>query len=184
VSTGRWVALAAGAAAVGFGAWWLLRKKKPPMDEPTSTPQEVEALARAIMSEASTLPRPAQIAVGYAVIHESNRRNVTIWRLVRGTDDEWGPQGSGGRSYISSRQAPTPAIIELARRVLAGDEPDYSEGATNFDSPAAQRALLKSKAAGYVRTPEEVAANRVANGMELVLIPGVPEERFRMWRYV
>lgn len=184
MNAGRWVAVAAGAAAVGLGVWWLVRKKKPPMDTPTTTPQEVEALARAIASEAGGEPKQIQVAVGYAVINESNRRNVTIWRLVRGPEDEWGPQGTGGRSYISSKHAPTPAIMDLARRVLAGDEPDETEGATNFDSPRAQRALLKARATGYIKTPEEVAASRRANGLELVLLAGVPEERFRMWRYV
>lgn len=187
MNAGRWAAVAAGAAALGFGVWWFVRKKKPPMDAPTTTPQEVEALARAIASEAGGEPRQIQVAIGYAVINESNRRNVTIWRLVRGPEDEWGSQGTGGRSYVSSRLAPTPAIMELARRVLAGDETDETEGATNFDSPRAARALIRQGHAGYdpVRnSPEAVADRRRASGLELVLLAGVPEERFRMWRYV
>ena len=184
MTPGRWVAAAAAAAAAGLGIWWLVRKKKEATNEPTTTPQEVEALARAIASEAGHEPKSIQVAIGYAVINESNRTGKTIWRLVRGPEDEWGRQGTDGRYFISSAVVPTPAILDLARRVLAGDEPDETGGATNFDSPRAQRAAMARHVPGYVRTPEEVAARRVAGGMELVLIPGVAEDRFRMWRYV
>lgn len=182
MSAGRWVAAAAAVLGAGLGIYFLVRKKKA-TPAATTTPQEVEALARAIASEAGGEPKAIQIAVGQAVINESLRRSVTIWALVRGSQDAWGPQGQGGRSFVSSARAPTAAITELARRVLAGDEPDHADGATNFDSPQAQRKLVASGAPGYYRTPEEVAKRRIASGQEKVLVPGIPEERFRMWRY-
>lgn len=183
MQTGRVVAIAAAVGAAGLGLWWLFRRRSEGAAAPTTTPQEVQALARAMMSEASREPKVIQTAIGYAVINESLRRDQTIWRLVRGSGDEWGRQGTGGRSYVSSAQVPTAEITTLAARVLAGDEADFSDGATNFDSPRAQRAALAKGVAGYTKTPEQVAENRIAGGMELVLIPGIAEERFRMWRY-
>lgn len=179
MAAGRWIAAGAAAVAAGLGVWWFMRRNV--TDPISSTPEEVEALARAIASEAGGEPRIIQAAVGYAVLNESIKRDTSIWRLVRGSDDAWGPQGSGGRGYVSSRLAPTASHLELARRVLSGDEPDPSNGATQFDSPRAQRALVARGAPGYYKTPEQVAASRLADGKTLVLLPGIPEERFRMW---
>lgn len=184
MAPGRVVAAVAVAVAAGLGLFFVMRRKGGKTDPISSTPEEVEALGRAIASEAGGEPRVIQAAVGYAVLHESLKRSTSIWRLVRGTADAWGPQGSGGRGYVSSRLAPSAAHLELARLVLSGDEPDPTGGATQFDSPRAQRALLARNTPGYTKTPEQVAAARIADGKEKVLLPGVPEERFRMWRAV
>jgi hypothetical protein len=185
VPAGRWVAAGAAAVAAGLGLWFFMRRKPDGVADPkSSTPEEVEALARAIASEAGGEPRIIQAAVGYAVLNESIRRGTSVWRLVRGTADAWGAQGSGGRGFVSSRLAPTAAHIQLGRAVLSGDEPDPTGGATQFDSPRAQRALLARGTPGYTKTPEDVAAARIADGKVMVLLPGVPEERFRMWKAV
>lgn len=181
MTPGRWIAAGAAAVAAGLGVYLLFGRKGDAAGPPTSTPQEVEALARVIASEAGGEPRVVQVAVGYATINLSNQRNLTIWQLARGSADEWGGQGTGGRR-VSSRLGASGAVTELARRVLAGDEPDPTDGATQFDSPRAQRALLAKMPELYHATPEQVAANRRADGLTLQLVPGIPEERFRMWK--
>jgi spore germination cell wall hydrolase CwlJ-like protein len=181
MGAGRWVAAGAAAVAAGLGVFFLMRKKPGPTDPRSTTPQEVEALARVMQSEAGGEPKAIQVAVGYATINLSNARNVSIWELARGTADEWGGQGSGGRR-VSSRVPATAKMTELARAVLSGDEPDPTGGAIQFDSPRAQRALMVKMPELYKTSPEQVAANRRSTGLELVLLPGIPEERFRMWR--
>lgn len=147
-------------------------------------PRDVTALARVIASEAGGEPRIVQIAVGWAVRNEAGRRGVSVSRLVTGSSGEYGSQNDGGHTYVSSARLPTPEQQDLAAAILAGAIDDPTGGATNFDSPRAQRAALARGLSGYKRTPEEVATARRRNGMELVLLEAIPEERFRLWRYV
>lgn len=181
MAAGRWIAAGAVAAAAGLGVWFLLRRKPAATDPRSTTPQEVEALARVMQSEAGGEPKIIQVAVGFATINLSNARNESIWQIARGTADEWGGQGSGDRR-VSSRMEATAKMVELARAVLSGDESDPTGGAYQFDSPRAQRALLIKMPELYHTTPEQVAENRRRDGLVLQLLPGIPEERFRMWR--
>jgi spore germination cell wall hydrolase CwlJ-like protein len=171
-----------GAAAVGLGAFALWpRKKVPPGPDTASLGEDLEALARGIASEAGGEPRAVQVAVGWAIQNLSLARGKSIYRAARGTADEWGSQGSGGREF-SSRLHPNAKHLDIARAVLSGDEPDPTGGATQFDSPRAQRALLKSRPDIYKKTPEQVAAARRADGKVMVLLAGIPEDQIRFWR--
>ncbi len=141
------------------------------------------ALARAVRSERGGLPRAAALAIAFAIANEARRRGKTILELVTGGKThagKFGAQNLGGR-YCSTRVDPYEQDIQIAAAVRSG-APDTTGGATMWDSPAAQRAMLAKKAKGYRKTPEDVAAARRAAGMELVLVDGVAEEKFRLWR--
>lgn len=184
MTRGEWIAVAVatlGLGAIGVFAFTRRRSDGPIGDaEPTLVDQEVEALARAIASEAGGESREIQTGVGWAILNESIRRGVTLWSLVRGKTGNWGPQSANG--YVSSAREPTAAQRELARAIMANEVTDPTGGATQFDSPAAQRALVARNSPGYVKTPEQVAAARRADGKVLVLLPGVPEDKIRFWR--
>jgi hypothetical protein len=87
-----------------------------------------------------------------------------------------------GHGYASTVRPPTIPELKLAKRILAGTDLDLTRGAIQFDSPRAQRALLKAGKKGYRKTPEDVAAARQAAGMQMVTVPGVPAETTRFWR--
>lgn len=188
MNRGEWIALSvAGLGLGGIVLFAVTRMKSgktpaapgaPPA--PTSTPDEIEALARAIQSEAGGSSRLIQTAVGFAVLNESIRRSDTIWHLVRGDSDSWGSQHERG-GYVASSKAPTATTRELARQILAGDIADPTGGATQFDVPKLSRSLHEKNPDKFP-SPEEVARRRRANGSTLALLPGVPEETFRMWR--
>lgn len=180
---GEWIAtIVGGLGLVGIGAlaFWP-RKKVPPGPDTASLGEDLEALARGIASEAGGEPRVVQVAIGHAIQNLALARGKSIYRAARGTADEWGSQGSGGREFSSARPY-TAKILEVARVVLSGDEPDPTGGATQFDSPRAQRQLLKQRPDIYKKTPEQVAAARKADGKVMVLLAGIPEDQIRFWR--
>jgi hypothetical protein len=184
------VALVGGIVAGTLFAVWRDRQAEPGLPElelPAAgagpDARDVFALSRVIASEEPQAPRLIQIAVGWAVRNEADRRSSSIFRLVTGSSGEYGSQNDGGHTYVTSARLPTPEHQDLASAIAAGAIDDPTDGATNFDSPRAQRAALARGLAGYKRTPEEVATARRRNGMELVLLEGIPEERFRLWRY-
>lgn len=140
---------------------------------------EVAALATVIDSEAAGEPLAVRQCVGYAVLNKAGRSRSRIVATIA-PKGKLGAQNAGN-TYVSSARPPTSGGIDVAEAVLAGTAPDYTRGATQFDSPKAQRAALARGTKGYTKTPEEVADGRRAEGKTLVLVPGVPEERFRMW---
>ena len=143
---------------------------------------DVYALGRAIASEASILAEVAKVAVAWACRNEAARRGVSVGKLLTCAEDIFAVQSYGRGRYASTAQPPTVADLELARRVTLGVVADPTGGATRWDSPRAQRALLARSAAGYSKTPEQVAASREAEGFELVTLPGVDAEKIRFWR--
>lgn len=192
------VVVGAGALGLAGAAFLILRSRE---DEggaaagapsTSATDREVEALARVIASEAGGEPWAVQVAVAFGTINEARTRarhgtsirgwafDGTVHNLVTYPDGQYGPQNRG--AYCSTARAASAANTSLAADVIAGRVPDLTQGAQQYDSPQAQRALLARGTPGYTKTPEEVADARIASGNALVLIPGVPEERFRMWR--
>jgi spore germination cell wall hydrolase CwlJ-like protein len=145
----------------------------------SSNPEDAEALARVIASEAGGEPQAIQTAVAFATRNAARKLGTSVTMLVKTPGNTYGPQSRG--SYASTARAPNAAHRALAKRILSGAVPDNSQGAVQYDSPKAQRALLAKKAKGYKDTPEQVAARRRKAGKRLVLLPGIPEDRFRMW---
>ncbi|HXD98221.1 MAG TPA: hypothetical protein VN646_16855 [Candidatus Acidoferrum sp.] len=151
--------------------------------------RELEALARVIQSEAGGEPWPIQVAVAWATKNEARREGRSILALVTRPTGGWSHQGgAGGNYYCTTAVAPGSAATELARQIQAGELPDPTHGAVQYDSPKAQRDAARRGLKRYLHadgtpiTPEEVAEDRRRDGKELVLLPGIPEERFRMWR--
>lgn len=143
---------------------------------------DLEAMARALASEAGASDSEYILhALGWAMRNEAHRLGKSIAATIA-PNGLFGAQ-SDGRYVSTSRLAETKHYI-AARAVITGVVEDYTEGATNFDHPRAQRAALKRNVTGYVRTPEEVAERRRAGGMEMVTLPGVDPDYLRFWRYV
>lgn len=144
-------------------------------------PVDIYALARVVASEAGAQPRIVQIAVAWVVVNEARRLKKAIYKVAAGPDGLLGAQNTGGE-FVSTRLEPNAAHVAVAKAVHTKIEADPTGGALHFDSPRAQRALVARGAPNYTKTPEQVAARRIAGGMELVTLPGVPEEQMRFWR--
>lgn len=141
-----------------------------------------DALSRMLASEVWTAFSGADAVVvrtwtAYCAINEANRRGIALAKLLM---PDGKPGGQLGK-YASTVLNPRPIDLLIAWEVLHGDS-DPTGGATNFDCPMAQEAAVKRNAEGYTKTPEQVAAIRRKNGFEVVLVPGVPEYRWRLWR--
>jgi hypothetical protein len=141
-------------------------------------PLDAYALASAMQSEESS--ELGRLAVGRAVWNEVGGDRSKIFSKLA-------PHGRFGRQdkngYADTRHPPTARTILLAREVIEGRVPDVVRGAVQWDAPAAQDRAHAS----YLRDPEhhpprrsaaEVAARRIADGMTLVRVPGVPDTRF------
>jgi len=141
------------------------------------------ALATAMTSEAGGLPKMAQIGVGWTIINYTRKvlKKDNPYYAVA-PDGKFARQGAPSHSYVASSRPPSRAIILLAKDVMYGKYSDPTKGAVQFDSPAAQLALM-ARDPLYKSSPQKVAASRQSEGKKKVLIPGVPEEKMRFWAY-
>jgi len=150
----------------------------------------VYALASAMVSEAGGSNDVAMTAVGWALRNHAIDRGESILRVLtragrndkstrtfipHDSDGYFAPQNVGPR-WASTRKPPTARALEIAAQVLANDVDDPTGGATQFDAPKAQEALL-GVAAGYTKTADEVAEARRKTSDE-VYVPGVSSIRF------
>lgn len=141
-------------------------------------PLSVWALATVIASEAGSGPALAKIAIAWAVRNEAQRRGVSVFKLIA-PDGKFGSQQ--GR-YAASVHPPSAADVRIAEMVARNEVADPTNGAVQWDSPAAQRKLLARGEPGYTKTPEMVAAERQASGKTVVYLPGVDPDYLRLWR--
>jgi hypothetical protein len=154
------------------------------------TSDSVYALASMMVSEAGAKNEAAQIAVGWAIRNQAEKRGDSVFRLLTraGRNDPatrefvpheshgfYGPQNVGPR-WASTRKPPTARTLELASKVLTGELDDPTGGAVQFDAPEAQDSLL-GKVTGYVKSAATVARER-SQGSDMVMIPGVDSIRF------
>lgn len=145
---------------------------------------DVYALARVAASEAGGQKRLAKLGVCFVVVNEAIRRGSSPFEVVLGSGSAFGPQGSGGRNFVTSARDPAPIDFEAADDVAGGAVDDVTGGAVNFDSPRSYKdqfnvdGELVASAADRAAT---FAANRKREGKHLVLLDGVPENTFRFW---
>jgi hypothetical protein len=133
----------------------------------------VYALARVGASEAGGQKKIAKAGVMWVVMNEANRRSVNVLDVILGDASSFGPQGTGGRHFVSSSHDPQTIDFVTAQGVSDGSIDDPTGGALNFDSPGAYSDAAKA---------DTFAANRASEGKELVLLEGVAEKTFRFWR--
>lgn len=148
---------------------------------------EAFALATMIASEAGRGAPNVKAAVAWAALNRvAELKGKRTLLQILSPDGKFGGQNAPGRGgvYASTRWPPYLQDLEIAELVLAKQIPDETQGAVQFDSPASQRALIARKAFKYdpENTPEKVAANRLAAGKEIVLLPGVDPDYIRFWR--
>ena len=198
----HWAGIAAGASVLGLAiAWWLLPANEDEVsDDDATDPGSPDAaaaaagetlavycLARATASEEGGQPRSHQVAVACACLNFARSEfprlsdELAVVQLVLGSAGAFGRQGTGGRRVSSSR-APIALQLDIARDVLAGLVGDPTDGATQWDSPKGQRALLAQGDPLTKKTPQQVADDRMAKGYELVTVPGIDPDDLRFWR--
>lgn len=198
----HWAGIITGTSALGVViAWLLLGSEDTPLSDDetptTGTPDALAAaageslpvycLARATASEEGGQPRGHQVAVACACLNFARSEfprlsdQDAVVQLVLGSAGAFGRQGTGGRRVSSSR-APVSLQIGIARDVLAGKLGDPTGGATQWDSPNGQRALLAQGDPLTKQTPQQIADSRLAAGYELVVVPGIDPEDLRFWR--
>jgi hypothetical protein len=152
-----------------------------------AVPLEVYCLARAIASEEGGQPRFYQQAVGCACVNFARSEfprlilGDAVVQLILGRVGQFGRQGTGGRR-VSSARPPIKLQLELAAGILGGLVGDPTGGATQWDSPAGQRALMAQGDPLTTKTPQQIADKRLAAGYELVVVPGIDPDRLRFWR--
>jgi hypothetical protein len=208
LTPGEWAAIAAGGVLVTGGALYLVTRLVAGNDEgedmgsddvttPEGSPEAlaIEAgvslaqlcLARAIVSEAGGLPRLHEQAIGCATLNfaRSEYPRLTdadaVVTLVLGSARAFGRQGSGGRRVSSSKE-PARLQLNLAAEILAGSAADPTGGATQWDSPRTQRLLMAQGDPLTLKTPQQIADQRIAAGYEQVIVPGIDPEVIRFWR--
>lgn len=149
----------------------------------------VEALARMIRSEHGNDSEIVRIATAHVAMNESRARGQSIAQLLLAPQGKFGAQWTGMtvngkfRVKYASTRLPSQAIDrKLADDVIAKRVGDPTGGATQFDSPRAQR-VLHAKKPETNPTPEEVERRRLAAGATKVLLAGVAEDQIRFWRY-
>lgn len=201
VTPQQWAGLAAAAAlagGIGLAIWFANRKAKAATAAAAADPaaaaleagvtRRVYALGRVIASEAGSRPELEQIAVAWVVVNEADRRYgkkdgvPDVERLILAPDGAFGAQNVG--KFVSSRLEGKDSHRALAKQILSGAMPDPTGGATQFDSPRAQRALVARGTSGYTKTPEQVADARRSEGKALVIVPGIDPDQLRFWRKV
>lgn len=141
------------------------------------------ALARTISSEEGDSDNVTQGAVAWATLNEANRRGVSVAQLVlkaknpahdglfgsQGDKDPASPNFHHSDRYCSTALDPYDQEGQIACAVLAGTIADITGGATKYDRP------------GLEKNPDKIAANRAAEGLQLVNVPGV-DDGIRFWR--
>jgi hypothetical protein len=133
----------------------------------------VYALARVGASEAGGQKKIAKVAVMYVVMNEADRRGSDVVSVILGSASGFGPQGTGGRGFVSSSHDPQTIDLLTAQGVVDGSIDDPTGGAVNFDSPRAYADPARA---------DVFEANRTKEGKELVVLEGVPASTFRFWR--
>lgn len=167
------------------GADGLVRVPPDELARQAGVSLDVYALARMLRSEHGSEGERVKIAVGWAAVNQARASGVSISRLLlRGTakggsDGLFGAQNVG--KYASTRNDPHTDDVEIARKVLSRAVADPTGGATQFDSPKAQRALVAKGLKGYTKGPEAVAAERMKKS-DLVVVAGIDPDHLRFWR--
>jgi hypothetical protein len=133
----------------------------------------VYALARVGACEAGGQRQIAKAGVMWVVMNEAARRRSNVVAVILGSAQAFGPQGQGGRGFVSSSHDPQTIDLTTAQGVVDGSIDDPTGGALNFDSPRSYADPSRA---------DTFAANREAEGKELVTLDGVPESTFRFWR--
>ena len=135
------------------------------------------ALATLIASEVGSGNDLAKAAVAWATVTSSQRRGVSLLKLIA-PDGKFG--GQLGR-YADSRQAPTLRDLEVAEGVLSNQIANPAPGARQWDSPRTQDAMYAKGDLGHKMNSEMVAAERIKDGNREIVLPGVDRGYLRLW---
>jgi hypothetical protein len=156
---------------------------------------DVFALATMLSSEHGNDPQVYKEAVGSVALNEARRRGVSITDLLLTVVNPshagfFGSQADmekttskGGHAadrYASTARAPYEDDIGIAKALIAGETPDPTGGALQFDSPRAQDAGFKKGL--YSMDANALKTKRESEGKTEVDIDGIDAYRLRFWR--
>jgi hypothetical protein len=149
---------------------------------------EVYSLARMIASEEGRSSNVIKAAVAFAAINRATSKGEGITALVtralvpshsgsygtqRNIDPNKGGDPENGPSdrYCSTANDPYAGDADIAGQCYTGVLDDFTGGAVEFDRP------------GQERDPEKVAADRAAEGLVALTVPGIDVEAdgIRFW---
>jgi spore germination cell wall hydrolase CwlJ-like protein len=142
-------------------------------------PEDAYALARCMTSEEEGASELVRTAVCWAIVNRANRKGRSPTDIIKTKRSYYGygPQSDG--SYVASGKEAAARDVELAGRIVAGEVPDPTEGAEEFDSPSTQDWQYRH---GQVsKDSAMVAASRESEGKREVHLPGEDPYKFRLW---
>jgi hypothetical protein len=118
-----------------------------------ATEENIRQMATTLTAEANGYSEAAQIAVGWTILN----------RMIRnGRDDV----ATIVRAYSKEKPTPSAEALELARKLLNGEIPDNSGGATHFYSPQSMP-----------KEGQKTGGSDVGGGLEQV--PGMSKRNYR-----
>ncbi|MGH9442404.1 MAG: hypothetical protein ACRD16_09010 [Thermoanaerobaculia bacterium] len=144
---------------------------------------DVYAAARMIASEETHSDRPTKIAICWCLFNEAARRGKTVSAVLLyaknpvnrghfGSQKDLDPDSDNYKNsdrYASTRLDPYDEELVIAQAVASGEIRDPTGGCQQYDRPAGEA------------NPQQVAANRIQSGAELVDVPGT-DPGLRFWR--
>lgn len=159
----------------------LIEQAKQVYDFGNANARDVYSMARAIRSEVGDKGGEiTKTGVGWAIYNRAQDYGMSIYSLLTKNDSYISE--FGGAKNGSTRQDPYASDADVAMAVLYGGSIDPTNRSIGWDSPRGQRAALAKLIPKYSRTPEQVAAARVAQGLAEVHLDGVNPDFIRFWR--
>lgn len=156
--------------------------------------QDVFSLATMLSSEHGNDPQVYKEAVGSVALNEAKARGKSITDLLLEVKNPshagfYGSQADmekttskGGHAsdrYAATSKPPYEDDIGIASDLIAGNTPDPTNGARQFDSPRAQDAGFKKGL--YSMDADALAAKRQGEGKTEVDVDGIDPYRLRFW---
>jgi hypothetical protein len=140
------------------------------------------ALATMLASESGGAPDSIRVALAWTAMNRVKRWKQSLLQVLI-PQGRFGIQGESDRQFATSKP-PTKRDLDVATKVVMGKAPDPTKGSIFFDHPSAQRAFVARKSEGYDKgdkSPEAIAAKRIASGHKMVTLPGVSPDYLRFW---
>lgn len=138
---------------------------------------DVYTLGAVMRSEADGGPEAERIAVAWVARNaaRASGKTVTAWatKASGASAGYYGGQNFESR-VIATGKAPRKDDLALAQKILNGQVPDNTGGATNFIHPAGQDALARAGLKGYTKSAQQVIDRWGARGLQPRKVPGAP----------
>ena len=145
---------------------------------------ETYSLASCGASEESSKNPTAQCAIMCAVKNACQEGGIAA-KLLRSmrkgiaqlSDGHFASQEAPGK-WAATSNPPTAYTLDMAAKIIAGDQEDITKGSTLWLGVASQNALHARRPDLYLKDANGIIADRAAAGYGTVWVPGVPNTVF------